>query len=69
MYSVHRSLTFSFYRTTIRKNFTTVSSFIDEPDSRSQVLALEENVKEFGVTYFGLSVDLLISEVCLASSV
>ncbi|KAI0034068.1 aconitase [Vararia minispora EC-137] len=41
--------------TTVRKNFTSASSFIEEPDSRAQVVALEDNVKEFGVTYFGMS--------------
>jgi len=42
-------------RTNSRKNFTTISSFIPEPDSRAQCLALEENVKEFGLTYFSLT--------------
>jgi hypothetical protein len=42
------------HRTASRKNFTTVSSFIDEPDSRAQCVALEDNVKEFGLTYFGM---------------
>ncbi|KAI0068895.1 aconitase [Artomyces pyxidatus] len=41
--------------TVSRKNFTTVSNFIEEPDSRAQCQALEENVKEFGVTYFGMT--------------
>ncbi|VDC06132.1 unnamed protein product [Peniophora sp. CBMAI 1063] len=41
--------------TVIRKNFSSVSTFIEEPDSRAQCVALEENVKEFGVTYFGMS--------------
>ncbi|KAI0053088.1 aconitase [Auriscalpium vulgare] len=40
--------------TVSRKNFASVSTFIDEPDSRAQCQALEENVKEFGVTYFGM---------------
>lgn len=31
-----------------------MTSFIAEPDSRAQVYALEENVKEFGLTYFGM---------------
>jgi len=31
-----------------------VTSFIDEPDSRAQCVALEDNVKEFGLTYFGM---------------
>ena len=43
------------YSTVIRKNFSSVSTFIEEPDSRAQCVALEENVKEFGVTYFGMS--------------
>ncbi|KAF5363530.1 hypothetical protein D9756_000562 [Leucocoprinus leucothites] len=37
-----------------RKNFQSVESFIVEPDSRAQCAALEENVKEFGLTYFGM---------------
>ncbi|KAJ6629182.1 aconitase family-domain-containing protein [Mycena sp. CBHHK59/15] len=41
--------------TVSRKNFTSVDSFITEPDSRAQCAALEENVKEFGVTYFGMT--------------
>jgi len=28
-------------------------SQIHEPDSKAQLAALEENVKEFGLTYFG----------------
>lgn len=31
-----------------------IGSFIDEADSRTQCLTLEENVKAFGLTYFGL---------------
>ena len=33
---------------------TSVAEFIAEPDSRAQCVALEENVREFGVTYFGM---------------
>lgn len=40
--------------TVSRKNFTTVQAFIAEPDSRAQCAALEDNVKEFGLTYFGM---------------
>ncbi|KAF8623438.1 hypothetical protein AX15_006380 [Amanita polypyramis BW_CC] len=40
--------------TTSRKNFATVESFIEEPESRAQCAALEENVREFGLTYFGM---------------
>ena len=43
------------HRTVSRKNFTNVQSFIAEPDSRAQCQALEENVKEFGLTYFGMT--------------
>lgn len=41
-------------RTSSRKNLTTVAEFIAEPDSRAQCVALEENVREFGLTYFGM---------------
>ena len=37
-----------------RKNFKNVGQFIEETDSRLQCLTLEDNVKEFGLTYFGL---------------
>ncbi|KAL1959727.1 hypothetical protein VTO42DRAFT_1313 [Malbranchea cinnamomea] len=40
--------------TTSRKGFTNVAEFVQEADSRLQCLTLEENVKEFGLTYFGL---------------
>ncbi len=40
--------------TASRKNFVSVDTFIAEPDSRAQCAALEENVKEFGLTYFGM---------------
>lgn len=40
--------------TTPRKNFKNVAQFVDEADSRTQCLTLEENVKAFGLTYFGL---------------
>jgi hypothetical protein len=68
--------------TASRKNFKSVESFIDEPDSRAQCAALEENVKEFGLTYFGmtdkrqgqsrslfarLSVHLVSQELCTSS--
>ncbi|KAH9173414.1 aconitase [Lactarius sanguifluus] len=38
-----------------RKGFSSVQSFVREPDSRAQCVALEENVKEFGLTYFGMT--------------
>ncbi|KAI9761109.1 MAG: tunicamycin resistance protein [Chaenotheca gracillima] len=40
--------------TTPRKNFKDVGSFVEEADSRLQCLTLEDNIKEFGLTYFGL---------------
>jgi len=40
--------------TVSRANFKNVSSFIDQEDSRLQVETLEQNVKDFGVTYFGM---------------
>lgn len=40
--------------TTPRKNFKNVSTFIQEADSRTQCETLEHNVKEFGLTYFGM---------------
>lgn len=40
--------------TTSRKHFKNVEQFVEEPDSRLQCTTLEENVKAFGLTYFGL---------------
>lgn len=40
--------------TTDRSNFKDAESFIKETESRTQVLALEENVKDFGLTYYGM---------------
>ncbi|KZO98025.1 hypothetical protein CALVIDRAFT_478971 [Calocera viscosa TUFC12733] len=41
--------------TTSRKTYKSIKTFVDEPESRGQCEALEENVKKFGLTYFGLS--------------
>ncbi|ORY75749.1 aconitase family-domain-containing protein [Protomyces lactucae-debilis] len=41
--------------TTPRKHFKNISSFIEEADSRLQCETLEENVKFFKLTYFGLA--------------
>jgi len=38
-----------------RTELSSVESFIDEVNSRTQVLKLEENVKDFGVKYFGMA--------------
>src|SRR5271163_400287 len=40
--------------TTPRKNFKNIAEFVKEEDSRLQCMTLEENVKDFGLTYFGL---------------
>ncbi|RCH92216.1 3-isopropylmalate dehydratase [Rhizopus azygosporus] len=40
--------------TTPRKNFKSISTFIKEADSRTQCETLEHNIKEFGLTYFGM---------------
>ncbi|KAI9799486.1 MAG: 3-isopropylmalate dehydratase [Piccolia ochrophora] len=37
-----------------RKNFKDITSFVEEADSRTQCVTLEDNVNEFGLTYFGL---------------
>lgn len=40
--------------TSDRSSYTDAASFIQEEASKSQVLALEENVETFGLTYFGM---------------
>ena len=40
--------------TTPRAKFKNVSEFVKEEDSRLQCVTLEDNVKDFGLTYFGL---------------
>jgi homoaconitase/3-isopropylmalate dehydratase large subunit len=42
------------HSTTSRKSFKSINTFITEADSRAQCQALEDNVKEFGLTYFGM---------------
>ncbi|KAK8080578.1 3-isopropylmalate dehydratase [Apiospora hydei] len=37
-----------------RKGIKDIATFIEEDDSRLQCVTLEENVKDFGLTYFGL---------------
>lgn len=37
-----------------RKGMKDIATFIEEDDSRLQCVTLEENVKDFGLTYFGL---------------
>ncbi|EWC47225.1 3-isopropylmalate dehydratase [Drechslerella stenobrocha 248] len=43
--------------TSSRKSYKNVSSFVEEEDSRLQCTTLEDNVKAFNLTYFGLSDD------------
>lgn len=40
--------------TSDRSDYKNVETFIKESDSKIQVLTLEENVKDFGLTYFGM---------------
>jgi 3-isopropylmalate dehydratase len=40
--------------TTSRKGMKNIATFIEEDDSRTQCVTLEDNVKDFGLTYFGL---------------
>ena len=40
--------------TTSRKAFKSTESFIEEEQSRAQVMALEQNVQTFGLPYFGM---------------
>ncbi|TVY78287.1 3-isopropylmalate dehydratase [Lachnellula suecica] len=40
--------------TTSRKSFKNIEQFVDVEDSRLQCMTLEENVRDFGITYFGL---------------
>lgn len=43
--------------TSSRKKYVDTPSFIEEPSSRTQVVTLEQNVKEFGLTFFGMTDD------------
>ncbi|KAI8093201.1 3-isopropylmalate dehydratase [Halteromyces radiatus] len=43
--------------TTSRKNFKSITTFIEEADSRTQCETLEENIQSFGLTYFGMEDD------------
>ncbi|OBA20444.1 hypothetical protein METBIDRAFT_32447 [Metschnikowia bicuspidata var. bicuspidata NRRL YB-4993] len=38
-----------------RAEFKNVETFVDQEDSRLQVMTLEQNVQDFGVTYFGMA--------------
>ncbi|KAI8875928.1 putative alpha-isopropylmalate isomerase [Backusella circina FSU 941] len=40
--------------TTPRTNFKNITTFIKESDSRTQCETLEQNIKAFGLTYFGM---------------
>ncbi len=41
--------------TTNRQDYASAASFIDEVASRTQVLQLEQNVRDFGLKYFGMA--------------
>jgi len=41
--------------TTSRKKFVSTEKFIEEEQSRAQVMALESNVEQFGLPYFGMA--------------
>ncbi|GMF50793.1 unnamed protein product [[Candida] boidinii] len=43
--------------TTSRKSFKSIATFIKEDDSKLQVQTLEDNVKDFDLTYFGMTDD------------
>lgn len=43
--------------TELRANFKSVATFVDQEDSKLQVMTLEQNVQDFGVTYFGMTDD------------
>lgn len=38
-----------------RINFKSIDTFVEQEDSKLQVMTLEQNVKDFGVTYFGMT--------------
>lgn len=38
-----------------RKTYKDTKTFVEESNSRTQCLTLEDNVKEFGLTFFGLT--------------
>ncbi|RDW92136.1 3-isopropylmalate dehydratase [Coleophoma crateriformis] len=40
--------------TTSRKTLKNIETFVEEEDSRLQCMTLEDNVKDFGIQYFGL---------------
>ncbi|PWN47498.1 putative alpha-isopropylmalate isomerase [Violaceomyces palustris] len=43
--------------TSSRKSYRDTKSFVEQADSRTQCLTLEQNVNQFGLTFFGLSDD------------
>uniref|UniRef100_A0A8H7K5L0 3-isopropylmalate dehydratase n=1 Tax=Bionectria ochroleuca TaxID=29856 RepID=A0A8H7K5L0_BIOOC len=43
--------------TTSRKTYKDIKSFIEEPDSRTQCATLDDNVRDFNLTFFGLDDD------------
>lgn len=43
--------------TVSRANFKNVETFVEQEDSKLQVMTLEQNVKDFDITYFGMTDD------------
>lgn len=41
--------------TVLRAKFKNVETFVEQEDSKLQVMTLEQNVQDFGVTYFGMT--------------
>jgi 3-isopropylmalate dehydratase len=41
--------------TSSRKTLKNIETFVEEEDSRLQCMTLEDNVRDFGITYFGLA--------------
>ncbi|TVY32597.1 3-isopropylmalate dehydratase [Lachnellula subtilissima] len=48
--------------TSSRKSFKNIEQFVDVEDSRLQCMTLEENVKDFGITYFGLGTTVVCGD-------
>lgn len=55
LYIYKLTATFKNVPTSPRTNFKDVASFVKESDSRTQCVTLEDNVKAFNLTFFGLN--------------
>ncbi|KAJ3364215.1 3-isopropylmalate dehydratase [Kappamyces sp. JEL0680] len=54
--------------TSSRSTFKSVATFVKQPDSRMQVMTLEENIRKFGLTYFGTTRPLTLGALEARSS-